>query len=625
MAHRIICTLMVLSLAFCLPASAASPPGMPPSASTISVAVPPILRSSPQLASVLRNWDEHSILANEVSRQAPTKVLNRNDMSRIRISSETGETVALDNLFDSSFRAQRSIEQQFHRIPAAALTGRPQTTEAVVEFPDRLLLIRQVRIVVRDPRQAAAAAPELARFLAPVDQAKIAQARVMSLDSDLQQSFRRFLTEELPTLDADDPLRRALSEGGEDAVLRAMLSGAGEFEVTDQVVVERKLYNDGQVRLHAELKPLSVTSRQPLEMVPLRPMVRPSQSVDASSLGGLATRGTQYRYPAGDRNEGRFEFNEGFLAGFTLGHEIAWERRWNFSGNFLRVSYGIGYGIGLRIPILINCQFQPTRAVRSAVGDTGQSFELRLSAATADKNDMYYLQTGLPNNLLFGGNEFVFTGGSWLSVKLHALGKDWVNLSPVNSPIHKSYDFTPPLGGTPAEIFTFAIPPKLTRTELDFSVLRGALQVGLGMNGTGGVVLPYALILDGQVQSPQQLVLNGTGVREATMQLPALQATPRSVKQQLYGIYLGAPSYVMQAIAAVRLKLVAKVEAGPLERSIETDWFDVFNAALGQVVMHPHAGTKSGHQWNEGVRIFEARDPSDPATIQGPRDIPRLQ
>lgn len=625
MVNRKVSTLMVLWLFVCLPAFAASPPGMAPSASGISIVIPQVLRNSPELASVLRNWDEQSILAVEVSRQSPQQVMNRNAMRRVQVRSETGEPVALDKLFDNTFAAQRSIEHQLQRIPAAALTGRPQQTEAVVEFPDRLLMVRQVRIVVLDPRQAASAAPELARFLAPVNQAKVAQARVRTLDPDLQESFRRFLKDELPTLEPDDPLRQAMAEGGEDAVLRAMLSGAGEFGVTDQVVVERRLGNDGQMRLHQDLKPLARTSRQPVEMAPLRPMVRPSQGFDPSSLGGPGARESQYQYPAGDRNEGRVEFNEGFLAGFTLGHEIAWERRWNFSGNFLRVSYGIGYGIGLRIPMIVNGQSQPTRTVRSAVRDPGQSIDLRLSAATADKNDVFYRQTGLPNHLLFGGNEFVCTGGSWLSVKLYALGKNWVNLSPVNSPLHLSYDFSPPLGGAPRAIFTFAIPPELTRTQLDFGVLKGALQVGLGMNGTGSVGLPYALILDGQPQSLQQLVLNSTGTRAETIQLPAMQIAPRSVKQQTYGLHIGAPSYVMQSIAAVRLRLTAKIEAGPLERHVETDWYDVFNLPLGQVVMHPHAGTKNAYQWNEGVRIFEARDPSDPATMEKPRAVPRPQ
>ena len=36
-------------------------------------------------------------------------------------------------------------------------------------------------------------------------------------------------------------------------------------------------------------------------------------------------------------------------------------------------------------------------------------------------------------------------------------------------------------------------------------------------------------------------------------------------------------------------------------------------------------GTRSSYEWNEGRRIFEVRDPTNPATMQEPRSVPRLR
>ncbi|WP_127478600.1 hypothetical protein [Sulfurivermis fontis] len=609
--------LLILLLA-AVPVLAAPPPGMAPAAA--AVAVPPVLKKAPELARLLRDWDEQSVLAMEVARQAPRQVLNRAAMQRTRIETAGGDKVALDKLFDSTFTAQRALDKQMRRIPATALVGRPQINEAVVEFPDRLLMVRQVRVVVRDPQQAAAAAPELARFLAPVDQAAAAQARVADLAPDVQQSFRRYITAELPLLDADDPLRQALAAGGEDAVLRAVLSGVGEFDVTEQVAVERRLYNDGVPRLTGEFHALAQTVGPVLKPTVAR---RSAAAREPASLGGPAMQGRDYHYPAGERHEGRLEFSEPFLAGFTLGQELAWERKWKFGAGFLRVNYGMGYGFGLRIPVALNGRLEPTRSVRSSIDDPGRDLTLRLQAVTSDAQEEYYSRVGLAPGQVFGGDEFVFTAGSWFGFKLYALGKTWAELTPVNSPWHKSRSFRPPLGGSPREIFTFAVPPELTNTAIELGALSGALEVGLGLNGSGKVLVPYALLVDGRPAVEQRITLNNANQHTETLRLPPLTATPGTVVQQGYGLRLGAPTYLMDVSAATRLRVVMRVRAGPVKRDVATDWIDVFTLPLGQIALPPHAGTHGRYEWNEGVRIFEARDPADPAAMQAPRTVPR--
>jgi len=354
----------------------------------------------------------------------------------------------------------------------------------------------------------------------------VSQARVDGLKPDEQECFRRYIKEELPLLEADDPLRKAMEEGGEDAVLRAVLSGIGEFEITDQVVVERRLFNDGGQRLSKEFRPLVQQRPLTLELPPLTPVekLELKKKREPSTIGGRSELGRQYQYSQGEQSEGKNEFSEPFLAGYTLGQEIVWERKWKFSGGFFRITYGIGYGIGLRIPIALNDWIEPARTVRSAIDDPGRNVTLRVSPVVKDGLEADYQRAGLSSSLLFGGDEFVFTAGSWLSFKLYALGKDWAELSPVNSPWHKNQSFTPPLGGSPRSFFTFAVPPELTNTVISAGALKGALQVGLGMNGTGTLMVPYTLLLDGHPILEQRMALANANTYTETLRLPPVTA-----------------------------------------------------------------------------------------------------
>jgi len=609
-----------------VPLLAAPLPGMAPPSKAVSVTIPPVLKNAPELTRLVRHWDNQSILAIEIARQAPRQVLNRSDMARARIENDIGRQIELDKLYDATFTGHRVLGQQLSRIPSTALIGTPQLNEAVVEFPDRLLMVRQARVVIRDPKQAAVAAPELEKFLSRVDLNAVSQARVNGLKPDEQECFRRYIKEELPLLEADDPLRKAMEEGGEDAVLRAALSGIGEFEITDQVVVERRLFNDGGQRLSKEFRPLVLQRPLTLELPSLRLVekLELKKKREPSTIGGRSELGRQYQYPQGEQSEGKHEFSEPFLAGYSLGQEIVWERKWKFSGGFFRITYGIGYGIGLRIPIALNGRIEPARTIRSAIDDPGRTVTLRVSPVVKDGLEADYQRAGLSPSLLFGGDEFVFTAGSWLSFKLYALGKDWAELSPVNSPWHKNQSFTPPLGGSPRSFFTFAVPPELTNTVISAGALKGALQVGLGMNGTGTLTVPYALLLDGHPILEQRMALANANTHTETLRLPPVTAQPGTVVKQNYGVRIGAPYYLMQLSAATRLRVLVEVNAGELKRNIATDWLDVFVLPLGQIVLPPHAGTHTYYQWNEGVRIFEARDPSDPATMQKPRSVPKF-
>ncbi len=597
-------------------ANAAQLPGNATSVVSTSVAIPSVLKNSPELALTLKNWDNQSALALEMERQAPNKVLNRAAMKSVQVDTGTGEKVALSSVFDQTFTAHAALGSQLNKIPSTALVGKPQLNEAIVEFPDSLVMVRQVRVVIRDPKQAAASAPELASFLAPMDQASVANATVASLPADEQEAFRRFLNEELPLLDPDDPLRQALADGGEDALLRAALSGAGLFDVTDEVVIERSVYNDGGLRLSAQMRHL-VQQKQTTVAKTLRPIAQKNQETSVSDILAGPGQSRNYQYNSGEKVEGRLEISEPFLAGFTLGQEFKWERRWNFGCGFLRLTYTVGYGFGLRIPLRLEGSLTPTRIERSAVEDPGRDLTLRLHTVALDADANYYSSAGIPSTQLFGGQEFVLEAGSRFSYKLYALGKDWVKGSLDDGAFSRSCDFTPPLGGSSRELFSIDIPPEITQTTLSASALKGYLQLGFVMLGSGTALSQATLLADSTTVAQKSLPMPNSGNVTEVLRLQPLSAgTPGTVQEQKYGLRIDAPQYFLTLQPTARVRVGMAISAGRLKRSVNTDWINVVRLNLGQIKLSPHAGTRASYEWNEGVRIFEARDPSDPVSMK---------
>ncbi|MDH7484419.1 MAG: hypothetical protein QHH01_07315, partial [Spirochaetales bacterium] len=547
-------------------------------------------------------------------------------MQQATLDAGQGNRISLNSVFEQAFTSHRQLSLKLAALPPSALVGKPSLNEAAIEFPDRLVLVREVHVVLRDPRAAAAAVPELASFLSPVDWDAAAKVRVRDLKPEEQSAFRTFLSEELPRLMPDDPVRLAYASGGEDAALRAIARGEGEFSVIDQIVVPQQLVNDGSMRLAPEFRPLLQQSRQPLTLPPFKSALsmQTSKGLKPASLAGPAGQAQSYAYSPGARLEGSWEFSEPFLNGYTLGQELAWERRWKFSGGFLRISYGMGYGLGLRIPYYIKGRLDPSSIIVSAVEDRGQELRLSISASTKDGDETDYRRTGLPTTQIFSGDEFVCTAGSWISFKLYAMGRTLAQFAPVNTPWNQNRSFLPPLGSNPQPIFSVEIPPELTNTGIAAGPLQGALQVGLGLHGTGSILAPVELYPDETQIDRKNLALNDRNTETVSFLLPPRNSTPHTLMQYNYGIRIGAPVYILHAEASVRLRLMLRIDASVIKRSIATDWFDILTVPLHRVMLPPHAGTRSYLEWQEGRYIFEARDPGDTATMQPVASPPRL-
>ena len=80
--------IFLFCMVLAVPLLAAAVPGMAPPSKAVSVTIPPVLKNAPELTRLVRHWDNQSILAIEIARQAPRQVLNRSDMARARIEND---------------------------------------------------------------------------------------------------------------------------------------------------------------------------------------------------------------------------------------------------------------------------------------------------------------------------------------------------------------------------------------------------------------------------------------------------------------------------------------------------------------------------------------------------------
>jgi hypothetical protein len=172
----------------------------------------------------------------------------------------------------------------------------------------------------------------------------------------------------------------------------------------------------------------------------------------------------------------------------------------------------------------------------------------------------------------------------------------------------RSRDFTPPLGGAPRELFSIDIPPEVTQTTLSASALKGYLQLGFVMLGSGKALSQTTLIADNTTVAQKSLQMADSNIITEALRLqPLSPGSPGTVQEQKYGVRITAPQYFLTLMPTARVRVGMSISAGRLKRSVNTDWINVVTLNLGQVMLSPHAGTRDSYQWNEGVRIFETR------------------
>ncbi len=596
-----------------------------PSAPKAFLELAPILRQSPLLLPVLKRADPESLVLQASRKQAPKRVLDRSAMRDTQIEPAPGRLVALNIVFDQVTAGHRRLSADLGRIPQTALAGAAETTEAVVEFPDRVVLVRNFRVVVRDAQQAAQSSPEFAAMLAPVDRARLASVRITDLKPDQQAGFRIFLAGEFTDLPADDPLKQALARGGEDEVLRAMLAGEGELEVTDEIELMRAPIADWKAFMPAGFREsLSVQKgAPPADSAALKAGAKKGPS--AKVPGGLGSQPQhaatfdpathEYRYAAGERATGEQTFEAPFLAGYSTGYWNSWSRRWKFGHlGWLRLSLGYGVGLGLRLPFVLEGRLSPTLVERSAPDCPEHDVRLQLQARPLDAPAAFYREQGLPSNQVFDGQEFVLQAGTSLSFKLVAFGET-VKQGTLNGPgVNRSADFTPPLKER-RDLCTVWIPPELTQTVIEYGVLSAFVKVGVGLQGRGEVMANGFPLIDGRRGTAFPVKLSSAPFRGG-FQLPALPpGAPGSLKGLPFGLEVKLRGYRLDLSAVLKLTAGARIDVDYFDRTVQLPALDLLTIDLAGLELGPHAGTEDTYRWSEGLLAFENR----PASLPKPK------
>jgi hypothetical protein len=608
------------SLAFLLAASLSlTMVAQTPSAPKALLELSPILRQSPLLLPVLKRADPESLVLQTSRKQAPQRVLDRSAMRDLQIEPSPGQRMALNVVFDQVTAGHRRLSADLGRIPPTALAGSAETTEAVVEFLDRVVLVRNFRVVVRDAQQAAQTSPEFAAMLAPVDRARLASVRITDLKAEQQAGFRIFLAGEFTDLPADDPLKQALARGGEDEVLRTMLAGEGELEVTDEIELMRAPIADWKAFLPAGFRePLAAQKGStPAGSAPLKAGAKKGPSAQSQVPGGLGSQPQQaatfdpatheYRYAAGERASGEQAFEAPFLAGYSTGYWNSWSRRWKFGHlGWLRLSLGYGVGLGLRIPMVLEGRLSPTLVERSAPDCPEHDVRLQLQARPFDAPAAFYQERGLPANQVFDGQEFVLQAGTSLSFKLVAFGET-VKQGTLNGPsVNRSADFTPPLKER-RDLCTVWIPPELTQTVIEYGVLSAFVKVGVGLQGRGEVMANCFPWIDGRRGTAFPAKLSSAPFRGG-FKLPALPpGAPGSLKGQPFGLEVKLQGYRLDLSAVLKLTAGAKIDVDYFDRTVQLPALDLLTIDLAGLELGPHAGTEDTYRWNEGLLAFENR------------------
>lgn len=577
------------------------------------------LQSLPELAPFMERAEPDDLLVIESARSRQLTVLTPAQLGRREVVGAQRARLRVDLAYDTALADHRRMSRDLERIPAAALARRPIVIERVVELDDSYILLRKIEFTVRDPDLARQHSPVFAELVEYDPGA--ATARTSGMPADLQADFQRFLTDELPLLARDDPLRIAYQRGGPDAVLRAALAGEGRHEITDEIVLPKRLQAPSELRRSKALTPLSMEAR-PLQAIPgglLRGRSGPQPlHPDKAQFAGTP----KYHLEEGVRTSGQLKYDEMFLAGFSFGKETRWDRKWSFGVGYFKLSAGYGYGAGLRMPLRLQGELAPTRIESSQHLAPEMTLNYRTRVVPFDASAAQYAAMGVPNDLVFGGHEFVMFAYAKWGYKLRAFGKTWIQKGYGGPEFDASSHFVPPLGKR-TEFATLEIPSALTQTEINLGVLKGYVQFGIGLVGEGTARTRTQLVYDGQRPANQRhsLVAHNSDWHARELLAPAIPFhLDYYTVEHHYGVEQSAPEFLLDvdAVARVRAGLGIRVNVfvGTLKKNLNTPWFDLVTLPLVSVELGPHPGTAPAYIYDGGRRVHEMRKVQGLRTIQ---------
>lgn len=555
--------------------------------------------------------DEEALLPLNSKRVGPTRNVDPRRFSQLEVQLGERDSRTLAEIVPALTANQRNFESQLKRAAPGVLFEKPQISEEVLESADSFVLVRRTHLEVARPQELARISEDYANFLGHPDSGPV------ELEGPAQKEFEHYRTSQIPKLPANHPLRLAAARGPQ-ALLQAILSGQGDFEVTDTYLIPRKNLSMQQGKLvHPTFREGSFDQNrgQPFR----NSLFLPALGGDEMQLVPLPDQ-PALAIPPGpqpwERQSGANFAHINFLTGFSRGGSWEWERRWDYPSGFFRMSLGMSYGLGLRVPLRIQAETSPTQIEIRDRQDRPVNVVTKVSAHTFDAPGDFYRRMGLADRLLFDGQEAVLESQFYYGYKLRALWTDVLHQRRRDLGFDYSQNMAPPFADANPSL-RLAIPPELTHTSIQAGPLKGYAQAALRLDGKGSIAVSHESLWNGQASQRQRLTFRERTAQTLVTQLPALVAELGQQVQARYGFRFFDPVYRLDLTLTPEVRLGLQANFKVWSRNFNTNWMALqgLRVGLGEVDLNRHSGTPNEFRYQGGVKSFLAllRSSSTPA------------
>jgi hypothetical protein len=502
--------------------------------------------------------------------------------------------------------AQKSLDRHHQidadlRLGANAIYGGFQTTEEFIETADAMVLEAKTKFVVRDPIALKQLSPRFSRF----HFGEGARPQLSQLNQTERAWFDRFKRQML-LKPADHPLGDA-ARRGDAALLTAALDGKGDMTVTTRVRMPKgglKMAGSSILAPTLKGKTFDFSANEP----------RPS------TIGSILSPGMDEEESGGWTFHSESGSKTGvsqFVNGFTIADAFDWSEEWNFGIGSLEVGAGAWYGVGLRIPIQVTGSISPSEIWQfGGDRDLPSVFETELKVDVIDADESFYEKSGMAPIDIQEGKELVLNAGAYVHVDVELMGVLNTDVTlPANGAFDEGRDFRPPFDncGTSCGL-DFWLPSSLTKTGLDIAgIVTGEARVGFNVSGEGEVELDYESLYDGEVvpssrgsseRETHQLSFTDTDERLIDTELSALE----SLGEKSFGYRISNVDYAWTVgiTPGVRGDIHVNALFFQFDEVIGPFWLDFAEVTLGTVQFDHHAGTRSSHDVEKGVKKWTA-------------------
>ena len=227
-----------------------------------------------------------------------------------------------------------------------------------------------------------------------------------------------------------------------------------------------------------------------------------------------------------------------------------------------------------------------------------QSATVTLQATPVDGDPAFYAATGLPQDKIFGGKEFVFEVGATCRFLASIPGPNiHFNCPDALKGFDFGQHFAPQLGGTPRDLANFTISGRDKGLAIDFGAVYVAFNPGMTIKGDSG---KFSLDVTGLHAAPSTAVLD----LEAG---PASFTLTENATTTNWGFEVTNPRYGLNILIAPSIEVELGAGIGPFSWNTKFGPFtiDALAIDLGRFDFTRHERTNSGYRLRDvGLKYY---------------------